>query len=105
MNYYGFLYAGKNASYEADETITSFDNPFDALTVANKSWDENPANQIARLLVLVETGKSKDSIASRYAFFQFTNSNSCKKFIDDRTEIIWSTPEDQIWNGNAKMMK
>lgn len=105
MNYYGFVYGGRNASYIFDGLSLSFDNPFDALKHANEKWNANPDYQIARLLVVVVLDKLNNNSSSlKYAFFQFTDSTACEQFVSKQNNIIWSENGDQIWNGNAHMM-
>ena len=104
IKYYGFPYQGRGAIYNTEKELF-FDNPYNALKNANNKWNANPDFQIARLLVVVALDTSQDNISLiRYAFFQFTNSKSCENFIVTQNNIIWSSNEDQVWNGNAKMM-
>lgn len=104
IKYYGFTYEGKGSNYRLEKE-TCFDTPYDALKNANDKWNSNPDFQIARLLVIISLDTSQDNLSLlKYAFFQFTNSESCKKFIINQNKIIWSTNEHQIWNGDAKMM-
>lgn len=104
IKYYGFPYQGRGATYNTGKELF-FDNPYNALKNANEKWNANPDFQIARLLVVVALDTSQDNISLiQYAFFQFTNSKSCENFIIDQDKIIWSTNEEQTWNGNAKMM-
>ena len=106
MNYYGFTYKGQNASYVINKNSTTFDNPYNALKCANDLWNTNPDNQISRLLVIIK-GKpcANTTHVLEYAFFQFTNSKACEQFISIEHEIVWSTNEKQVWNGNAHWMK
>lgn len=104
IQYYGFPYQGRGAIYNTEKEL-AFDNPYNALKNANEKWNANPDFQIARLLVVVALDTSKDDISSiKYALFQFTNSKSCENFIVTQNDIIWSSNEDQNWNGNAQMM-
>lgn len=104
IKYYGFPYQGRGAIYNTEKELF-FNNPYNALKNANDKWNVNPDFQIARLLVVVALNTSNDNISLiQYAFFQFTNSKSCENFIVTQNEIIWSSNEDQVWNGNAKMM-
>lgn len=80
-----------------------FDNPYEALKFINTKWDLRPDPYVARLLVVIE--KNYEQIAARYAFFQFTDSQSCDRFINNKEEIQWSNSyTDRVWNGDAKMM-
>ena len=100
MKYYGFIYEGNIEKYNA--TLTEgFDTPFDALAEANKKWDSYPEFQIARLLVVLKDDESLNN----YAYFQFTSSSACKKFLSGKENIVWSNPSEQIWNGDSTMMK
>lgn len=102
--YYGFIYSGINATYDF-ENGEVFQNPFEALKNANNEWNFNPDYQAPRLLVVIKLENiGYNTPLFRYAFFQFTNSNACEKFIAEQNEIIWSNADDQIWNGNAQMM-
>lgn len=99
MKYYGYIYKGAFDVYHC-EGAHGFDSPYKALNFANKQWQDNSDLQIARLLVV----KKDDNVENSYAFFQFTDYNACKKFIDNNETIIWSCIDEQKWNGNAKMM-
>lgn len=100
MKYYGFIYEGNIEKYNVAST-GSFDTPFDALAEANKKWDSYPDFQIARLLLVLKG----DEALNNYAYFQFTSSSACKKFILGKENIVWSNPSEQIWNGDATIMK
>ena len=104
MKYYGFLYAGMGRTYNY-ESSTPFDSEYEALKEANKSWDADPNLQIARLLVVLRVEECGDpNVDLKYAFFQFTNSNSCRMFIENKEKVVWSNNDEQYWNGNAHMM-
>lgn len=102
MVYYSSVYEGLTGKYNLLK-MKEYINPYDALRAANDEWDANPDPQIRRLLVVFEKDASTDEI-SREAYFQFTDSKSCKSFINNQCKIIWSSLDNQIWNGNAKMM-
>ena len=102
MGYYSSIYKGFTGKYDLLK-MQEYSNPYEALKAANDEWDANPDFQIPRLLVIFEKNASINE-TSRYAYFQFTDSKSCKLFINDQRKIIWSTLDNQFWNGNAKMM-
>ena len=102
VKYCGFPYQGRYAIYNTEKELF-FDNPYNALKNANAKWDANRDFQIARLLVVVAVDTANTSLI-QYAFFQFTNSKACKNFITSKTDIVWSSNEAQVWNGNAQMM-
>ena len=102
MRYYGSIYRGFVGKYDILK-MQEYSNPYDALRAANAEWDATPDLQISRLLVVFGKTATTDEV-SKEAFFQFTDSKSCKAFINDQHKIEWSTLENQIWNGNAKMM-
>ena len=105
IKYCGFFYNGNNYSYKLDEHTILFDDPYDALSVANKNWDLNPDNQISRLLVVFKVEISEEKYLLQCAFFQFTNSKECCSFVSNRNEIVWSSNDKPFWNGNANLMK
>lgn len=81
--------------------IKSFESEYDALDFANESWlkENEYQGEYNRLLVTVDS-----SDINKVAFFQFTNYDTCKKFIENHEKINWSNDDNKIWNGNAKMM-
>ena len=90
MKYYGFLYKGRNRSYNHDN-CTAFNDKYAALKEANNLWDSDPDLQIARLLVVLRVEDCSEEITgSNYAFFQFTNSQSCREFVKNESKIVWS---------------
>lgn len=101
--FYGMTYNKFREEIAKDfKTVSkSFENEYDALDFANKSWlkENEYQGEYNRLLVVVDS-----SDTNKVAFFQFTHYTVCKKFIENRNEIIWSNDEDKIWNGDAKMM-
>ena len=104
MKYRGYIYEGC-AKVHYDDNVRAFEDPYDALAYANEEWSRDPNLQIARFLTVVRTGESaEEKSRERYAFFQFTDFHSCKKFATAKSEIVWSEPENQIWNGNARQM-
>ncbi len=100
MKYYGFIYEGQFANYQV-EGLQAFDSPYEALFYANQKWQKNSDLQIPRLLVV----KQSDCAEKEYAFFQFTDYKACNQFIQYNENIIWSSNDNQKWNGNAKQMK
>lgn len=104
MKYRGYIYEGC-AKVHYDDSVRAFEDPYDALVYANEKWSRNPDLQIARVLTVVRTGDSaEEECGEKYAFFQFTDSRSCKEFSAAKSEIVWSEPDNQTWNGNAKRM-
>lgn len=101
MPYYGSAYKGCAGVYDLSK-LQAFDDPYHALDYANKKWNSIPDNDIARLLVVVTD--DYESNTHGMAFFQFTDSAACKKFIDGNKSIKWSNLDAQMWNGNAKLM-
>ena len=100
MNYFGSKYKGCNGVYNIQE-FEKYDNPYDALKTANKEWNAEPDIHIPRLLVIIKEDKRS---TDRFAYFQFTDSKACDKFIEDRGKIIWSNEKNQKWNGNGNFM-
>lgn len=104
MKYFGFEYRGMVGVYQT-ESETVYNTPHEALSAANKKWNSSPDPSERRLLVVIRECDVDDTpTPETMAFFQFADSQSCKKFVDDHSEIIWSIPETQQWNGDAKMM-
>lgn len=101
MKYYGFKYEGLPANYQI-KNAPAYDTPYEALVAANKKWK---SSSDMRLLVVIRECDSDDATASEtMAFFQFTDSQSCSEFANRLCEIIWSSPEEPRWNGNATIM-
>ena len=106
VQYYGFVYEGKCAPYNVKKETQVFSDPYKALKYANDMWNSNPEYQVARLLLVLKLESTEDSnVSFNTAFFQFTNSKACESFIIKQKEIIWSIDDNQVWNGNARMMK
>lgn len=104
MKYYGTVYKGNIDIYDARE-MQEFVNPYAALKAANCEWDSDPEKQIGRVLLVLRASDSNDeTVVDDKAYFQFTDSKSCIMFIKNKSEIVWSTPETQKWNGNATQM-
>ncbi len=104
MKYYGSVYLGNIDIYNMQE-LKEFDDPYQALDRANSEWNADPEKQIARLLIVFRKSETSDEISTaNNAYFQFTDSNACKMFIKNKSEIKWSKSDEQIWNGNAQMM-
>lgn len=78
-----------------------FENEYDALDFANKSWlNENEyQGEYHRLLAVIDATDT-----NKVAFFQFTHYDVCNNFIKNKEKIRWSNDDEEIWNGDAKMM-
>lgn len=104
LKYYSSVYKGNINVYDVSK-LQSYDCPYSALKAANDEWNSYPDNHIARLLVIIRQHENNDEITSNnFAYFQFHNSQSCIDYIEKHTEFTWSAPENQFWNGNAKLM-
>lgn len=101
MKYYGSPYEGCVGVYDLSK-LSAFDDPYSALDCANQKWNSIPDNDIARFLVVVTD--DYESNVHGMAFFQFTDSLACKKFIENSEVIRWSKLDEQLWNGNASLM-
>lgn len=103
MKYYGSIYKGFCGKYIVSE-LQEYSSPYDALKAANNEWNSDPEKQMARLLVVFRKSEGADEDPDMDAYFQFSDSKSCREFADKQCTIEWSMPENQKWNGNAKMM-
>ncbi|MCD7727221.1 MAG: hypothetical protein LUH57_02610 [Ruminococcus sp.] len=105
MKYFGTAYLGNIDAYDMKK-LSIYNDPYEALTMANSEWDSDPEKQIARLLIVLRKGETpKESVNEDKAYFQFTDSQACKQFVESKKEIVWSRPENQKWNGNSKLMR
>ena len=104
MKYFGAVYLGNIDAYNTQE-LRAYDDPYQALLKANDEWNADPEKQIARLLIVLRKSEESDEIIIEdKAYFQFTDSDACKAFVENKSKIKWSTSDRQEWNGNAKMM-
>lgn len=100
MKYYGMIYVGNIDIYnKKKENTKAYDSPYDALLQANIDWNRKEAVEGHRFFIILQDGAEKHN-----AYFQFTDNSACEKFIRDKKHIIWSSPEEQVWNGNACAM-
>ena len=102
--FYGMTYNKfrETVTKKFDNANEVFEDEYAALDFANKSWNNENGyeSEYNRLLVVVDFTDT-----NKLAFFQFTHYNACRKFINNRNEIIWSSEEKKVWNGDAKMMQ
>lgn len=104
MKYYGSVYKGNIDIYDV-KGLQECESAYAALKIANCEWNSDPEKEIARVLVVIRASDSSDeSVTDDKAYFQFVDSNSCDLFIEHKREIVWSTAENQRWNGNATQM-
>lgn len=104
MKYYGTIYKGNVGKYDTS-SMQSHETAYDALRVADSEWSANPDNQLARLLLVIRTPESGDATQENdRAFFQFKDAASVEAFIDSKCDIIWSSEDYPIGNGNIKTM-
>ena len=89
-------------SSQKTENVVISDDVYCALTGANEQWEKENMDTrgYPRLLVVKEDSEKK----ARTAFFEFSSYNTCLAFINSKKEIVFSTEEDQIWNGEPKLM-
>ena len=109
MKYYGFGYKGEIGKYDVED-LHAYDSPYQALLEASRKWDNAPDPYERRLLVVLGSIDSKNAgeKSNQYAFFQFTDAESCMDFIKSQKKIKWvdsSAPVSGYWNGNAHMME
>ena len=107
FKYYGHMYKGKGRSYNIEKCTPEFSDPFEALKNANELLNSSFDIQDSRLLVVIQRdGITPMEKTDKYAFFQFTNSKACEAFISNKSNINWSTKENEagIWNGDHTIM-
>lgn len=104
MSYFGSRYKGNIDAYHV-EKMQAFESPYSALDFANREWDEESEEKdAARLLIVLNDDPEMRKKQKGEAYFQFTDSAACMKFVSEKCEIIWSNPENQLWNGNGRFM-
>ena len=104
MKYYGLTYKGCAAKNDVS-TLHPYQSAYEALKAANHEWSANPDNQLARLLLVIRTPESGEATQEKdRAYFQFKDAASVEAFIDSKCDIIWSSEDYPIGNGNIKTM-
>lgn len=104
MKYYGMKYEGNIDAYEIEKAV-AYDNPYVALADADKQWSNAYSSSESRLLIVFR----KDDIANlavenNVALFGFSSTKTCKFFIENRKDIVWSSMSNQMWNGDDRHM-